>query len=64
MRMTMPKNKTCPIFLWMFGIVGSCGHELLLPELLQLLNRPDLEGFSAGVKIWMNVPSRDPGSTG
>ena len=34
-----------------FEIVGSCGHELLLPELLQLLNRPDLEGFSAGVKI-------------
>lgn len=54
MTMTMPKNKTCPIkvfFLWMFEIVGSCGHELLLPELLQLLNRPDLEGFSAGVKI-------------
>lgn len=54
MTMTMPKNKTCPIkvfFWWMFEIVGSCGHELLLPELLQLLNRPDLEGFSAGVKI-------------
>ena len=67
MRMTMPKNKTCPIKVFFYGcskllalVATNCCYQNCCSFWIGRI----LKVFPQVWKFRMNVPSRDPGSTG